>query len=226
MGPIVLLSNPQMQCLTFFWKGHPRFWVGYRVWEGNPITHPRSIAEDAAWPAAGWGAFPAPTGNLLSLPKPSLPRKRWRSAYREKNRQDPLQLAFQAYGDGSAWCSLWEGNGQQQREVFFRPVEDGVQLWMRLTTQIPIEGSYLVQQCLRFTGAQNWSLRRNIAYVPFLSELDVQAMGHPDLTLTYARLGDEWLRFPARHTRYATPLGSSQTGTEFERTSRLRPDCA
>jgi hypothetical protein len=142
----------------------------------------------------------------------SLPRKRWRTSYREKDPQDPTQLVFQAYSDGSAWCSLREGNGLQQRETFFRPVEDGVQMWMRLTTQVPIEGSFLVQQCLRFTGAQNWSLRRHIAQVPFLSELDVQAMGHPDLTLTYARREDEWFGFPASHTIYASPLGIGLTG--------------
>jgi hypothetical protein len=32
-GPIILLSNPRMQCLTFYWKEHPRYWVGYRVLE-------------------------------------------------------------------------------------------------------------------------------------------------------------------------------------------------
>jgi hypothetical protein len=215
MGPIVLLSNPMMQCLTFFWVPHPRRWVGYRVCEGLPETHPQPILGDATWPAAGWGAFPEPAEDLLPSSKISLPRKRWRTEYREEKRLDPTQLAFQAFGDGSAWCRLQEGNGQQQREFFFRPVDDGVQMWMRLTTQIPIEGSYLVQQCLRFTGAQNWSLRRNIAFVPFLSELDLQAMGHPDLTLTYARQGGEWLSFPARQILYATPLGSSLTGHEL-----------
>lgn len=91
-------------------------------------------------------------------------------------------------------------------------------MWMRLSTQTPIDGAYLVQQCLRFTGAQNWSMRRQIACVPFLSELDVQAMGHPDLTLTYARQGDKWLSFSASHILYATPLGSRLSGKEFNGT--------
>lgn len=216
MGPGVFLSNPAMQCLTFFWKEHPRFWVGYRVSEGLSEMHPEPISEEVTWPAANWGAFPELTGDLPPLPQLSLPRKRWRTAFREKKRRDPVQLAFQALSDGSAWCSLREGNGQQQREFFFQPVEDGVKMWMRLTTQIPIQGCYLVQQCLRFTGAQNWSLRRNIACVPFLSELDVQAMGHPDLTLTYVRQGGEWLRFPARHILFATPLGRSMREHEWE----------
>lgn len=215
MNPMIFLSNPSMQCLTFFWKEHPRFWVGYRVCEGSPETVPQPLSEDATWPAAKWGAIPDPVDDLLYLSKLSLPRKRWRTVYLEKKSQDPTQLAFQAFRDGSAWCRVQEGDGQQQREFFFRPVEDGVQMWMRLTTQIPIDGSYLVQQCLRFSGAQNWSLRRNIAFVPFLSELDVQAMGHPELTLTYARLGEDWLRFPARQILYATPLGNGLTGHEL-----------
>ncbi len=209
MRPLVLLSNPSMQCLTFYWKEHPRFWVGYRFYEGDPDTDPQPIAADATWPAAEWGEFPEPGEDLLPLPNLSLPGKRWRTAYHEKNRRDPTQLAFQTFVDGSAWCRILEGHGQQQREFFFRPVEDGVQMWMRLTTHTSIDSGYLVQQCLRFTGAQNWSMRRHIACVPFLSELDVQSMGHPDLTLTYARLREEWLQFPARHIHYATPLGSS-----------------
>ena len=77
----------------------------------------------------------------------------------------------------AAWSTGVAVFDPEKREIYFRPVEDGVQMWMRLNTRAPIEGSYLVQQCLRFTGAQNWSLRRHIARAPFLSELDVQAMG-------------------------------------------------
>ncbi len=215
MGPSILLSNPHMQCLTFFWKEHPRFWVGYRVLEGQPETSPHPLPDNEHMPAVGWGAFPARSQDLLSLPDSSLPRKLWRTSYREKERQDHVQLAFQAYADGSAWCSVMEENGYQQRKFFFRPVEDGVQMWMRLATQAPIEGSYLVQQCLRFTGAQNWSLRRHIARIPFLSELDVQAMGHPGLTLTHVRQGGEWLMFPAQHILYATPLGANLGSHDF-----------
>ncbi len=216
MGPLVFLSNPSMQCLSFFWKEYPRIWVGYRVSEGVLETQSRPALDGVTWPAVeggakSWGAFPAPDEATLPLPKISLPRKRWRTAYREKSRKDPAQLAFQAYPDGSAWCRLQEGDGSQHCEFFFRPVDDGVQMWMKVSTQTPIIGSYLVQQCLRFTGAQNWYMRRNIACVPFLSELDLQAMGHPSLTLTYARLGEAWLSFPASHVRYATPLGSRLT---------------
>ena len=215
MGSFVLLSNPHMQCLTFFWPDHPRNWVGYRISEGVPQRLHQPTSENAYWPAAGWGGFPDSERDFFHLQKTSLPRKRWRSVYREYEHLDPAQLSFQAFSDGSAYCSIEEEQGTQQREFFFQPVDDGVQMWMRLTTHIPIEGSYLIQQCLRFTGAYNWSLRRHIAYVPFLSELDVQAMGHPNLSLTYARLGAEWLRFPARQIQYATPLGSSLDGYDL-----------
>ena len=204
-----------MQCLTFFWKEHPRFWVGYRVLEGLPETHPRAVSGDAYGPVAGWGAFPAPAEDRPFLPETPLPRKRWRTAYQGKGRLDPALTSFQAYHDGSASCTLSEGNGMQQRELLFRPVEQGVEMWIRLTTQVAIDGAYLVQQCLRFTGARNWALRRHMARVPFLSELDVQAMGHPDLTLTYARHENGWHHFPARHCLYATPQGSSLTEQEF-----------
>ncbi len=218
MGPIVLLSNPRMQCLTFYWKDHPRYWVGYRVSEGAPEIDYQPIPRNATGPAANWGNFPDLNERIPLELNSSWPRKRWRTAYREKDRQDPTQLIFQTFSDGSAWCGFEEGNGQQRRELFFRPVADGVQMWMRLTTRTPIEGSYLVQQCLRFTGAQNWSLRRQIANIPFLSELDVQAMGHPDLTLTYTRQEGNWLKFPAMHCRYSTSLESLLSGHEMKGT--------
>jgi hypothetical protein len=53
MAPIIVLSNPRMQRLTFFWKEHLRYWVGYRVVEDQPETKLRAIPEDMYWPVAG-----------------------------------------------------------------------------------------------------------------------------------------------------------------------------
>lgn len=217
-GPNVLLSSPHMQSLTFTWPGQTRHWAGYRVLEGTAETQPHAVVEQDGRPAADWGPFPEPGGEPFSIQGLDLPRKRWRTAYQEKDSKDPARLEFQTYAGGTAWCSLYEDGGRIRRELCFQPVADGVRMWLRLSTQVPIEGAYLVQQCLRFTGAQNWSLRRQIACVPFLSELDVQAMGHPELTLTYARQGGEWLPFPARHVEYTTPAGSSFSGHDFSGT--------
>jgi hypothetical protein len=207
MGPLILLSNPSLQCLTFFWPEHPHWWVGYRVSEGAPETGPQigSPPEDLR---ADWDVLPKPGGEPLSLAGLSLPRRRWRTTYQEISHQDPAQLSFQAYADGSASCRLQVEPGWQL-DFTFRPVPDGVQMSLRLTTQTPIEGAFRVQQCLRFTGAQNWSMRRQTACVPFLSELDVQAMGHPELTLTYVCRDGAWLGFPARHVRFTTPFGGA-----------------
>ena len=50
-----------------------------------------------------------------------------------------------------------------------------------------------------------------MAHTPFLSELDMQAMGNANGTLTYARRDNEWFSFPVQHVVYPTHVAFANT---------------
>jgi hypothetical protein len=208
MKPSVFLSNPRNQCVTFFWPDSPRYFVGYRLIEYAPQTLPAPLAGMDAQPASAledWPEAPAPR-------ETDPPDPHWMTSYSEANPQDPVQLSFQSYTDGSARCRGQDNGGAQTRELFFRPAEDGVWMWMRLTTRASLPGAFAVQQCLRFTGAQNEAWRLKVAHVPFLSELDLQGMGQANTTLTCVRRDQAWFNLPVEHLAYATPPGRPLLG--------------
>ncbi|HEX6383204.1 MAG TPA: hypothetical protein VF177_00905, partial [Anaerolineae bacterium] len=97
--------------------------------------------------------------------------------------------------------------GEADPRVFLSTGGRRVWMWQRLTTPEPIEGAYCLQQCLRYTGGYNAAWRQSVARILFLSELDMQAMGNPNQSLTYARRDGRWFRFPVEHTVYATRAG-------------------
>jgi hypothetical protein len=208
MKPIVLLSNPRNQCVTICWPGEPRWYVGYRLIEYQPQTLPAPLAGIEAQPARAGEDWP----ETSTLPAADAPEPPWLASYSETNPQDAVQLAFQSYADGSAWCRGLDNQGAQTRELFFKPAEDGVWMWMRLSTREAIPGAFAVQQCLRFTGAQNEAWRQTVAHVPFLSELDLQGMGQANTTLTWVRREQAWFNLPVEHSVYATPPGRTLLG--------------
>jgi hypothetical protein len=113
------------------------------------------------------------------------------------------QLSFQLSSEEIAHVQYAEKNSQQQCEWYFQPFTHGVRVWATLTTQTEIKGSYCIPQCLRFTGMYNATWRQAIARTPFLSELDMQAMGNANGTLTCARRNNEWFRFPVQYVAYS-----------------------
>jgi hypothetical protein len=209
MRPVVFLSNPREQCVTFFWKEHPQYTIGYRFLESTPVTYPEPAPEDASCPTCRQEGFPE-TGETSPEAGIALPEgKNWYMDYTEENPADPFQLSFRTFSDGSARCKIQENGGAQEREMFFRPAADGAWMWLKMTTREEIPGSFLVQQCLRFTGTFNAEWRQEVAHIPLLSELDMQAAGRPNATLTYVRQGEKWLSFPVQHTVFSTILQSS-----------------
>lgn len=86
----------------------------------------------------------------------------------------------------------------------FLPVENGITIGLRAFALKRIPGIYCLPQCLRFTGRMNDPWRGTVANIPYLSELDMQAMGHPNGTLSFSRQDGSWLAFPVAHTRFAT----------------------
>ena len=204
MEPAITLSNAPEQCVTFFWPEMPQYYLGYRFVEGQPIVSDWPFLGYEKQPVAQGFALPDLTTTAASQPPGPHWRQEWRLAYAEPNPQVPIQLSFQVMEDGVAHIICVENDGQQQQEFVFQPFSHGVRMWTTLTTQTAITGAYCRQHCLRFTGMFNDQWRRVVAHTPFLSELDMQAMGNANGTLTYARRANQWVPFPVQHTVYPT----------------------
>jgi hypothetical protein len=79
------------------------------------------------------------------------------------------------------------------RVAVFKAVPDGIEAWMWLEPKREVPGAFLVQQCLRYSGAGNTPKRRQTAYVPHLSEYDLWDAGDMR-SLSYVRQGGAWRR--------------------------------
>jgi hypothetical protein len=213
MKPSIALSNPHEQCLTFYWDKAPSFHVGYRFVEGQPRLSDQPLAGYARQPVAQDIDPPRLEGRATSGPSNPNWKKEWQVAYTEANPHDPVQLSFRVDNNGVAHAHYVENDGLQQHELILQPFSHGVRIWLKLTTRQAIPGSYCLQQCLRFTGMYNDEWRQVIAHTPFLSELDMQAMGNANGTLTYARRDDQWFGFPVQHVVYPT-LGNIEKASE------------
>ncbi len=209
---VVVLSDPGAQCATFFWGDRSDLYVGYRFIEHRPETSPEPLAGIDDLPACRRPADMPAGGDPLPAGRADPFGKGWRAQYDQPDAHDPIQLRFRSFAGGSARARGLDSGGRVERQFFFRPAEDGVDMWMRLTTHVAAPGACAVQQCLRFSGetAQEW--RRPIACVRPLSEFDLQARGCPNETLTWARRGGRWLRFPVPATKLHTPPGARLLG--------------
>jgi hypothetical protein len=176
-----------------------RYFVGYRFVEHEP----KMTAAPLSYKTIPQSKLPSELGG--TYPRGADWLENWQTAY--SGAEDPLRLRFQTFGDGSARASVVENNGRQERTWRFIPEENGVRLWMRLKTHEPIEGGFILQQCLRLTGGIGHGFNRTVATVPFLSELLMQALGNANGTLTWVRIDDEWAALPVPFTRYHTAAG-------------------
>ena len=94
MSAIVVLSSVEHQCVTFFWPDDLRYFVGYRLFEGQPKV----------------ALAPLPHSQVPGIDPPSPPKTpttrgdnwldNWRTEYTDP--QNPLRLRFQTFADGSA----------------------------------------------------------------------------------------------------------------------------
>lgn len=213
MMPSIALSSVIAQSVTFFRPEEPEVYIGYRFMEHNPEIRPGPFPKIDQGPACPLGDMPKPEDDsLLEAYNPW--DKEWFATYDEKRPSDPIQLHFRAYRDGSAWASGLDNQGKQKRSFFFKPVRDGVLLWMQLASSEPIPGSFAVQQCLRYSGSTNHPWRHVIACVPGLSEFDLQAQSNPNETLTFCRKDGNWLKFPVQHTVFHTTGGAAPISRE------------
>jgi len=200
----VVLSNPQQQCVTFFWDEMPHYHLGYRFSEGTPTATDRPIIGYETQPQTQV-VEPPHLGTILTSQAPNQNWKNdWRIAYSEKDPSKENRLSFHLSTDGAANVQYIEDNSQGECEWYFQPFAYGVRIWAKLTTLTDIKGSYCLQQCLRFTGMYNAPWRQVVAHAPFLSELDMQAMGNANGTLTYARRNNQWFNFPVQYAAFPT----------------------
>jgi len=174
---------------------------------GQPVSgYEQQPSAAAAYP-------PAVQAPLKEPPSSPSWRDTWRTAYQEADPLAPVQLTFRVDHKGLAHGLSLEQEGLQQREITFQPFAEGVRIWLTMVSREDISGSFCVQQCLRFTGSYNAAWRRSIAHLPFLSELDMQAMGNPNGSLTFARVEHKWYNFPAQYSF----LPSKAVATQLER---------
>ena len=207
MPPRVFLSDLTNHCLSFFWEENPNWYVGYRLIEGHPLITTTPAIDVDKQPNhidKFWSPDYPCTEKRLRSPYPE-----WLNNFQPQYNGDPYHFVFNTCLDGSARCEARINQGEQTLEWTFKPVSDGVWITLQVTTRTPLPGGYGLQQCLRFTGSNNEYWRRKVAHTPFLSEFDLQAIGQPNLTLSYARQNDHWLEFPVPYTILFTLAGSS-----------------
>lgn len=214
MQPFVVLSNPGEWCVTFAWPESPDVYVGYRFVEG----------EAAAGPTGDYRHQP----RLTQFPHPVLPsltssavrqrRSSWVDSFKgvADDGGNEAELLFQVDETGIARVDIASQRAAVHRRFSFQPAADGVWLALEVTATEDIHGSYSLQQCLRFTGAMNGAWRREIAHTPFLSELDMQAMGNANGTLTYARQDNAWRKFPVQQTRLQARISAESAANETD----------
>jgi hypothetical protein len=184
----------------------PSYYLGYRFIEGAP-----NVSDQ---PAIGYEGLPVakeeepPELVDLAVSQPANPnwKKDWQTIYSVQNRHDPFQLSFRLFKENIAQLLFEENDSQPRLEFIFQPFSQGVRIWLKVTARQAITGSYCLQQCLRFTGMFNAEWRQAVAHTPFLSELDMQAMGNANGTLTYGRRDNEWFGFPVEHVVYPTQV--------------------
>jgi hypothetical protein len=201
LKPIIVLSNVEHQCATFVWPDDLRYYIGYRFVEHQPkitdmpLSHP-----------------PTPSTRLPTVPDSQYSRseawlENWQTAYAKT--ENPLQLSFKTFSDGSARASVVQSEEKQEQTWHFVPEENGVRLWMRLKTDAALRGGFILQQCLRFSSGIGSGFHRTVARVPFLSELLMQALGNANGTMTWVRSKDDWQALPVPFTRYHTMAGKN-----------------
>ena len=182
----------------------PKYYVGYRFFEGSPTVTDQPVSGYENQHVATF--VEQPTFGAIVTSKASNPnwKDEWQVGYSEKGSALTSQLSFRLSSEGIAHVQYAEKNSQQQCEWYFQPFSHGVRVWVTLTTQVEIKGSFCIPQCLRFTGMYNATWRQAVAHTPFLSELDMQAMGNANGTLTYTRRNNQWFRFPVQYAVFPT----------------------
>lgn len=174
--------------LTFLRPENPSQYIGYRIVEDLPIVTAKPVKGYEGQPKRG-EKYPPPTVSDKIFPTSGIPSgkytKNWKTTY-----QDEL-VTFRFGENETAYFRYLDKNENLYRISVFKGVKDGIDAWMWLETDREITGSFVVQQCLRFSGAGNQEWRHHIALVPEFSEFDLWNRGEMR-TLTFVRQHNSW----------------------------------
>ena len=212
MKTIVLLSNHQNQTVTFYRSADQDFYVGYRFLEGQPEISYVATQDYRLQPVSSVRDSVQIGTGPIQYDERVLTQKGWSERYDDMEDTIQARLKFITNPNGSASAEIRGLNEHLDLEISFQPDQDGIQIALKVHTSRAIIGSCLFQQCLRFTGSMNQGWRTEIAHVPYLSELDMQAMGRPNSSLTFYRQGNSWSQFPVQNTTIPTKI----PGTDLE----------
>ena len=186
--PPFYVLHEQRSLLLFVRPNNPSRYIGYRIVEGTPIV--------AAEPAKGHEGmpsrvkhYPPPPVPDQTLPESDVPRGRYSESWKAAHQDETYTFRFGQ--DGTAYFRYVDQDGS--RVSLFKAVEDGIDAWMWLEPAREVSGSFLVQQCVRYSGAGNEDWRHRSALVPELSEYDLWDRGDMR-SLSCIRQGDTWKR--------------------------------
>jgi hypothetical protein len=180
--------NEKSSLLLFLRPDNPSRYIGYRIVEGDPITTAQPVEGYEVMPERVQ-AYPPPPIPSQAFPEFDIPRgtysETWQAAYQDKT------FTFRSGKDGTAYFRYVDKDGS--RISLFKAVEDGIDAWMWLEPAHEMSGSFLVQQCLRYSGASNTDKRHRSAFVPELSEFDLWERGDMR-SLSYILQSGSWTR--------------------------------
>jgi hypothetical protein len=197
---LVLLSNIQEQCVTFYRPEDGNYYLGYRFWEGAPEIIDAPSDNYDRQPLSSTRSPQIGDKVPLQWDNSALAGREWLAMYDQPHSKVSERIKFRSFEDGSARVEIVEYGAHLSLELHFEPYEDGISLKMKVFTTRAVPGGCCLQQCLRFTGGMNAAWRTKIAHVPYLSEFDMHAMGRPNATLTYGHRGGTWSQLPVEYT--------------------------
>lgn len=200
----VYLSNAENYCLSFRLPNQEEYWVGYRVTEGEPLIADSIQSAYVEHPVAKVSRTQLIHAEPLSSDDGFAMDRGWALSHKPTADSSASYLGFTSKSDGSAICTVVYGKRGLRLAWHLTPAEDGIWFELHVRSEGSVPGGYCLQQCLRFTGAWNDPWRVGVAHIPYLSELDMQAMGNANGTLTYAVRDGEVFPFPLAKTMVPT----------------------
>lgn len=160
--------------LTILKPENPRCYFGYRIVEDRPVITNEPLTGYLGQPNQG-GKKPPPESPMHILAESAVPGGEYTDTWKTDFADEVLSFSFNE--NGIAYFRYRVKEYDLTRVSAFRVVEDGLETWMWLETDHDISGSFIVQQCLRFSGQDNEQWRHSIALIPELSEFDLWNSG-------------------------------------------------
>lgn len=200
----VYLSNAENYCLSFRLPDEEEYWVGYRVAEGEALVADSILDSYLEHPIAKPPKNQFVRSEPISSSDEFAMNRGWAVSHNPTANSSAPHFDFTSRSDGSAVCTVIYTDRGLRLTWHLTPAENGLWIELEVRSEVSIPEGYCLQQCLRFTGAWNDPWRVGVAHIPYLSELDMQAMGNVNGTLTFAVRDGEVFPFPSAQTMATT----------------------